>query len=72
MFAARRMRLTEVGSLVSRRGDRLGVCVGIRVNWCLSRRILELRHWSDFAVTNPTRAAEQKRGGSVWRCLQIN
>jgi len=60
--------------LVSRWSDRLGVCVGIRVDRRLSRRILELRHCGDFAVVilGPTRATEQKRGGSVCYCLQIS
>ena len=74
IFAAAGTRPTRVEFLVSRRSDRLSVCVGIRVDRCLSRRILELGHWGDFAVVilGPTRATEQKRGGSVCSCLQIS
>lgn len=58
--------------LVSRRSDGLSVCIGIRVNWYLGRRIFELRHWDESAVKDPTRAMELGSVADAFVCLNIS
>ena len=61
-----RPRPTGVEFLVSRRSDRLSVRVGVRIDWRLGRRVLELRHWGDFAVES-----DACSGTEVWRRREL-